>query len=242
MQVIPAIDLRGGRCVRLVQGQAARQTVYDTDPVSVAQRWAEAGAPRLHVVDLDGAFTGKMHNLAVIAQLARSVAIPLQVGGGIRDLATLQAVFDSGVQWAVLGTAAVAQWEFLEAAVARFPGRVCVGIDSRDGRVAVQGWQETAAVTPQAVAARVAALDIAAIIYTNILRDGTLQGPDLSGIAALAQGVSVPVIASGGVATLEDLRRLAALQPLGVTGVIVGKALYEGRFSYQQAQAAVQAE
>lgn len=235
MQVIPALDIRAGKCVRLLQGQAEQQTVYSDDPVAMAQRWAEAGAALLHVVDLDGAFSGCVQNVNVIQRVAQSVPIPIQLGGGLRDLATIERVFAIGVQRVVLGTSALEHRDTLVQATRRFPGRVCVGIDSRNGHVAVHGWQTVSQVEPVALAQQVAAAGVAAIIYTDISRDGMLQGPNIPAIRALAQQVTVPVIASGGVSCLDDLRQLAALEPLGVTAVIVGKALYEGRFSYQQA-------
>ncbi len=242
MQIIPAIDIRAGKCVRLLQGQAEQQTVYGDDPVAMAWRWATAGAPLLHVVDLDGAFTGQLQNFAVIQQIAHTVPVPVQVGGGVRDLETIQTLLDAGISRVILGTSVLEQWDLLVAATERFPGRICVGIDCRDGRVAVRGWQTVSEVEPLALVRRVATTRVAAIIYTDITRDGTLHGPDLGGIAALAQAVAVPIIASGGVSQLDDLQRLAGLGPLGVVGVIVGKALYEGRFDYQQACAALRSQ
>jgi phosphoribosylformimino-5-aminoimidazole carboxamide ribotide isomerase len=216
--------------------------VYSDDPVAMAQRWAEAGAALLHVVDLDGAFSGCVQNANVIQRVAQSVPIPIQLGGGLRDLATIERVLAVGVQRVVLGTSALEQWEILVQATRRFPGRVCVGIDSRNDHVAVHGWQTVSQVEPVALAQQVAAAGVAAIIYTDISRDGMLQGPNIPAIRALAQQVTVPVIASGGVSCLDDLRQLAALEPLGVTAAIVGKALYEGRFSYQQACVALRGE
>lgn len=242
MQVIPAIDIRAGKCVRLLQGQADQQTVYGDDPVAMAQRWADAGALRLHIVDLDGAFAGQMRNFTVIQRLVRTIPIPVQLGGGIREFETIRQVLEAGVQRVVLGTSALENPEILATATARFPDQVCVGIDSRDGQVAVRGWQMVSQVDTLTFARHVDSLHVAAIIYTDIARDGMLQGPNIAGIAALAREVHVPVIASGGVTELADLRQLAALEPLGVQGVIVGKALYEGRFDYQQARAAVQRE
>jgi phosphoribosylformimino-5-aminoimidazole carboxamide ribotide isomerase len=240
VQVIPAIDIRAGQCVRLLQGRVDQQTVYGNNPVAMAQRWVDAGAPMLHVVDLDGAFAGRLQNFAVIQRIVQAVTVPIQVGGGLRDLATIQTALEAGISRVVLGTVALEHWDLLVAATARFPGQICVGIDSQNGQVAVRGWQTVAPVETLAFARRVATPGVAAIVYTDIARDGTLEGPNLPGIAALAQHVSVPVIASGGVSQVDDLRRLAALQPLGVTGVIVGKALYEGRFDYQQACTAIQ--
>jgi phosphoribosylformimino-5-aminoimidazole carboxamide ribotide isomerase len=240
MQVIPAIDIRAGKCVRLLQGKAEQQTIYDHDPVAMARRWVAAGASLLHTVDLDGAFAGRIQNFGVIQRLVQAVPVPVQLGGGLRDLETIQMVLDAGVHRVVLGTAVLERWDVFVAATERFAGRVCVGIDSRGGKVAVHGWQTTSTVEPLVLAHKVAAAGVAAIIYTDIARDGMLQGPNVAGIAAVARHVNVPVIASGGVSDLEDLRRLAALKPLGVTGVIIGKALYEGRIDFHQACATVQ--
>jgi phosphoribosylformimino-5-aminoimidazole carboxamide ribotide isomerase len=239
MQVIPAIDIRAGKCVRLLQGRAEQQTIYSDDPVAMAQRWANAGAPLLHVVDLDGAFTGRLQNFAVIQQMVSAVSIPVQIGGGVRDLETISAVFNAGVSRVVLGTSVLERWELLVTATERFPEQICVGIDSRDGRVAVRGWQTVSQVESLALARKVAATPVAAIICTDITRDGTLEGPNIAGLTALAREIPVPIIASGGVSQLDDLHRLAGLESLGVVGVIVGKALYEGRFNYQQACAAL---
>jgi phosphoribosylformimino-5-aminoimidazole carboxamide ribotide isomerase len=242
VQVIPCIDIRAGKCVRLLQGQADQQTVYGDDPVAIAQRWAEAGAPLLHTVDLDGAFAGQMHNFGVIQAIVRAIPIPVQLGGGLRDLDAISRALDAGVHRVVLGTSALEHWDILVTATARFPEQICVGIDSRNGHVATRGWQTVSQVGTIPFAQRVATTGVAAIIYTDIARDGMLQGPNIDGITALAQQVQVPIIASGGVSQLVDLRQLAMLEPLGVCGVLVGKALYEGRFTYQQACAAVQQE
>lgn len=242
MHVIPCIDIRGGKCVRLLQGQADQQTIYGEDPVSMAQRWADAGAPLIHIVDLDGAFAGQMGNFEVIQAMARSLSIPVELGGGLRDLETIEHVLEAGIQRVVLGTSALEQWDMLVAATERFAGQICVGIDSRNGQVAVRGWQTVSQVDTISFARRVATVGIAAIIYTDIARDGMLQGPNIPAITALAQQVQVPIIASGGVSRLEDLQQLATLEALGVGGVLVGKALYEGRFTYQQACAAVRQE
>lgn len=242
MQVIPAIDIRGGKCVRLLQGQAEQQTIYGDDPVRMAQRWADAGAPRLHIVDLDGAFGGQMHNFVVIQAMVRALNIPVQLGGGLRDLDAISRALEAGVQRVVLGTSALEQWDTLVSATSRFPGQICVGIDSRDGYVATRGWQNVSQVETIPFAQRVATTGVAAIIYTDIARDGMLQGPNIPSITALAQQVSTPIIASGGVSQLGDLQQLAALESLGVCGVIVGKALYEGCFTYQQACAVVPQE
>jgi phosphoribosylformimino-5-aminoimidazole carboxamide ribotide isomerase len=241
-EIIPAIDIRAGKCVRLRQGQAEQQTVYGADPVTIAQRWAAVGASLLHVVDLDGAFSGQLQNFPVIQQIVNTVSVPVQIGGGLRDLETIQAVLDAGVSRVVLGTSVLERWELLVTATARFPDRICVGIDSREGRVALHGWQMVSQIEPLSLAREVATTPVAAIIYTDITRDGTLHGPNIAGIAAIAREVTVPIIASGGVSQLDDLRRLAELESLGVVGVIVGKALYEGHFDYQQACAVLRSD
>ena len=235
--MIPAIDIRAGKCVRLLQGRAERQTVYGDDPVAMAQRWAEAGAPMLHVVDLDGAFAGRPQNFAVIERMVRAIPVPIQLGGGLRDLEAIETVLTAGVSRVILGTSVLERWDMLAEATGRYPGRVCVGIDSRHGKVAIRGWQEVSEIDTLSLVRRVDTAGVAAIIYTDIARDGMLEGPNIDGIADVARQVQTPLIASGGVARLDDLRRLAALESLGVTAVIVGKALYEGRLEYQQAMA-----
>lgn len=237
MQVIPAIDIRDGKCVRLLQGQAERQTVYGDDPVAMAQRWVEAGASMLHVVDLDGAFAGRPQNFAVIERMVRAMPVPLQLGGGLRDLEAIETVLGAGVSRVILGTSVLEHWDMLTEATERYPGQVCVGIDSRQGKVAIRGWQDVSEIDTLSLMRRVDTVGVAAIVYTDIARDGMLAGPNLDGIAEVARQVQTPLIASGGVARLDDLRRLAALESLGVTAVIVGKALYEGRLEYRQAMA-----
>jgi phosphoribosylformimino-5-aminoimidazole carboxamide ribotide isomerase len=222
--VIPAIDLQGGRCVRLVEGRADSATVFGEDPVAMAQRWAERGARRLHVVDLDGAF-------------AALPAVPVEVGGGLRDLATVEAALETGARWAVLGTAAALDGAVLEAACARWPGRILVGVDAVDGRVAVRGWTDVLPLGAHELATRAAAAGVAGVIYTDIRRDGTERGPNLEATAALAAVTPVPVIASGGIGGLADLVRLAAIP--NVAGAIVGRALYTGAVDLRAAMAAV---
>ena len=238
MLVIPAIDLKGGQVVRLAQGDPLRQISYSSDPIAVAQRWEGEGAPMLHLVDLDGAFSGRPEQLSVAAEVARAVKVPVQLGGGLRGLAALDQVFASGIERAVLGTAAIEDEGFLAAASRRFPGRVILGIDARGGNVAVRGWAADTRLLATEVAARSAELPLAAIIYTDIGRDGMLTGPNLEALLHMAQATSHPLIASGGIATLEDVKRLAALEPTRIIGALVGKALYEGRFSLKEAIAA----
>jgi phosphoribosylformimino-5-aminoimidazole carboxamide ribotide isomerase len=238
--VIPAIDLQGGRCVRLVEGRADSATVFGDDPVAMAERWAERGARRLHVVDLDGAFAGAPRHAAVIrAMVAALPAVPVEVGGGLRDLVTVEAALGTGARWAVLGTTAALDAAVLEAACARWPGRILVGVDAVDGRVAVRGWTDVLPLGAHELASRAAAAGAAGVIYTDVRRDGTERGPNLEATAALAAGTSVPVIASGGIGGLDDLVRLAAIP--NVAGAIVGRALYTGAVDLRAAMAAVPA-
>jgi len=229
MILYPAIDLKDGACVRLLRGDMAQATVYADDPAAQARAFAEAGCQWLHVVDLDGAFAGRPVNSAAIEAIVAAVEVPVQLGGGIRDLATLEAWLAAGISRVVLGTAAVRDPAFVETACAAHPGRVAVGIDARDGRAAVDGWAETSDVPALDLARRAAQVGAAAIVYTDIARDGALEGPNLAATRAIAQAVEVPVIASGGVAGLGDLAALKALEDDGVAGVIVGRAFYDGR-------------
>jgi phosphoribosylformimino-5-aminoimidazole carboxamide ribotide isomerase len=227
MIVIPAVDLRGGRCVRLREGRADQETVFSDDPVSVARRWAALGAARLHVVDLDGAFAGTPRQLPIITDLVRAVApVAVEVGGGLRDGSAIEAVLRAGAAWAVVGTRAALDPAFLDDVGRRYPGRVIVAVDGKGPWVAIKGWTETAAERVVEVARRAAAAGAAAVLYTDVSRDGTELGPNIEETAALARAVTVPVLASGGVGSLEDLQRLARLP--GVIGTVVGRALYTG--------------
>ena len=239
MDVIPAIDLLGGRCVRLYQGDYNQSEVFNDDPVAVAAQWLEQGAPRLHLVDLDGAKTGQPVNNAAIAAIAAQATVPVQVGGGLRDRDRVAALFDLGVQYAILGTVAVENPDLVGELCAEFPGQIIVGIDARNGQVATRGWLETSTVQAIDLAQRMAAMNVAAIVYTDIHRDGTLAGPNQDALRELAQAVAVPVIASGGVSRLTDVLSLLALEPQGVTGMIVGRALYTGDLALREAVQAV---
>ena len=233
MEVIPAIDLREGRVVRLYQGDFQRETVFSEDPVSVAVDWQAAGAPRIHIVDLDGARSGALVNLGVVGRIAAQVTVPLQMGGGIRTLDTALKVVRTGVERIVLGTAAVRDPK-LVSQVCETLGReaVVVGVDARDGRVAVQGWSESASITAKELMQEMVALGVGRFVYTDIARDGTLQGPNLQAIEALVKELAVPIVAAGGIASMEDLERVAQI---GVEGVIVGSALYRGVVDLRQA-------
>jgi phosphoribosylformimino-5-aminoimidazole carboxamide ribotide isomerase len=239
MDVIPAIDLLDGKCVRLYQGDYAQSEVFNDDPVAVAQQWAEQGATRLHVVDLDGAKAGHPVNVAAIAAIVAALEMPIAVGGGLRDRQSVTQLLNLGVQWAILGTVAVEQPELVADLCREFPGQIIVGIDARNGQVATKGWLETSAVLATDLADRMAKLGAAAIIYTDIHRDGTMQGPNLTALRELAAVIDIPVIASGGVSSLTDLLSLLALEPQGVTGAIVGRAIYTGDVDLRSAIRAV---
>ena len=239
-EVIPAIDLLGGRCVRLSQGDYDRVSVYGDDPAAVAASFVAAGAPRVHVVDLDGARAGRPHNRdAVRAIVGAARGVPVQLGGGMRDEGAVEEALALGVERAILGTAALRDPDLVRASARRFPGRVAVGIDARGGRVAVQGWLETSDVTALDVAKCFADAGVAALVYTEIARDGMGSGPDLDATAALARAVAIPVIASGGVGSDEHVRR--AVATAGIAGLIVGKALYEGTVTLARALAIAKA-
>jgi phosphoribosylformimino-5-aminoimidazole carboxamide ribotide isomerase len=239
MEVIPAIDLLDGKCVRLYQGDYSQSQVFDEDPVAVAKQWVEQGATRLHLVDLDGAKTGESVNLKSIAAIVEAVPIAVEVGGGLRDRTSVATLLNMGVHWAILGTVAVEKPELVAQLCQEFPGKIIVGIDARNGKVATRGWLETSEVTAQNLAQQMAEMGAAEIIYTDIHRDGTLQGPNLEALRELASNLSIPVIASGGVSSLTDLLSLLALEPLGVRGAIVGRAIYTGDVSLKEAIQAV---
>ena len=238
MIIIPAIDLRDGRCVRLREGRSDRETVFGDDPVAMALRWVSLGATRLHVVDLDGAFAGTPRQTALVAKIVAAVApVPVEMGGGLRDATAVEAALDTGVRWAVVGTRAALDAGFLGEVCRRHPGRIIVAVDARGARVAVKGWTEISAETVVDVGARAREAGAAALLYTDISRDGMEQGPNVDDTAALARAIDMPVLASGGVATVDDLRRLAAIP--GVVGTVVGRALYTGAIDLREALAAL---
>jgi phosphoribosylformimino-5-aminoimidazole carboxamide ribotide isomerase len=237
MLVIPAIDLKDGRCVRLTEGREESAKVYDRDPVEVARGYEQAGARLIHVVDLDGAFAGAASaNRNIIAQINSEVKVPIEVGGGVRSLGDIEAlVRDTGVRYVIVGTMAVEQPALLAEAVKQFGDSVVVGIDARGGEVATRGWTEDGRVTALELARQVATLGVERIIYTDIARDGRLAGPNLEMTRAIARASNARVTASGGVSSLEDIRHLAGLESEGVDSVIIGKALYEMSFTLKQA-------
>ena len=239
MEVIPAIDLLEGRCVRLYQGDYDQSQIFNENPVEVAQQWANEGATRLHLVDLDGAKAGQPANWNAIAEIAASIDIPIEVGGGLRDRDRVAALFDLGVQYAILGTAAVENPNLVSTLSDEFPNQIIVGIDARNGKVATRGWLETSELEAITFAQAMAQRGAAAIIYTDIQRDGTLQGPNMDALRSLAEAIAIPVIASGGVSSVTDLLSLLTLERLGVNGVIIGKALYTGDIVLKEALRAV---
>jgi phosphoribosylformimino-5-aminoimidazole carboxamide ribotide isomerase len=229
MILFPAIDLKNGQCVRLEQGDMARATVFNLDPSAQARAFAMQGFEYLHVVDLDGAFAGKPMNARAVEAMLKEVTMPLQLGGGIRDLKTVEAWLAKGIARVIIGTAAVRDPELVKGAAKRFPGRVAVGLDARDGKVAVEGWAETSQVTAFEIAQRFEDAGVAAIIFTDIARDGLLKGLNLDATIELAERISIPVIASGGFASIDDVRALLAPPAGKLAGAIAGRALYDGR-------------
>jgi phosphoribosylformimino-5-aminoimidazole carboxamide ribotide isomerase len=235
MLVIPAVDLKNGRCVRLRQGRIDAETVYSDDPVAIAQGWVDQGASWLHVVDLDGAVEGEPRNLSVIEEIVQSVPVPVQVGGGIRTMDRIGHYLELGVARVIISTLAVEQPMITADICLRFPGRIAVSLDAREGKVALNGWHGSTALDYLEVARQIAAWHPAVMIFTAIQRDGTLEGPDLSRLKELLMAVSVPVIAAGGIGHIDHLRRLLPLASEGLYGVIIGKALYDGAVIFQEA-------
>lgn len=233
MQVIPAIDLRGGCCVRLRQGDYDQETVFGDDPAAMAARWEADGASRIHLVDLDGAKSGRPVNVDAVRAILKRVNVPCQLGGGVRDETTIAAWLDAGLERVIVGTQALKDPAWFRAMIDTYPGRLVLGLDARDGRVATEGWLDVSSVEAVSLAEQFQDQALAAVIYTDIACDGMLAGPNLAQTEALALRIRTPVIASGGVATLDDLERLSKLP---IAGCIVGRALYDGRFSLREAR------
>ena len=240
MIILPAIDLKEGQCVRLFQGDMEQNTVYSSDPGAVADRWQSLGAKRLHVVDLNGAFAGKPVNESSIRAILKVLTIPMQLGGGIRDMSTIESCFEMGVQIAILGTVACRNPQLVKEACKQFPGRISVGIDARDGWVAVQGWAEVTDILAVDLAKQFEDAGVAEIIFTDIARDGAMVGPNIEATRNLAKSVSIPIILSGGISSLKDVEEV--LQEFGpypnggqISGIITGKALYDGRLDFKEA-------
>ncbi|WP_066637137.1 1-(5-phosphoribosyl)-5-[(5-phosphoribosylamino)methylideneamino]imidazole-4-carboxamide isomerase [Desulfolucanica intricata] len=235
MLIIPAIDLREGRCVRLVEGRLDRETVYSDDPVAMARSWQEQGARWLHVVDLDGAFAGVPKNLEVIKKIVAAVDIPVQVGGGIRNVEAIETLFNIGVTRVILGTVAIQKPELVKEVCSKFDEGIIVGIDGRNGKVAIEGWGVTVEKTTLELALEMKSFGVKRVLFTDIRRDGTLRGPNLEATGELARRSGLKVIASGGVSSLEDLRALKKLEADGVESAIMGKALYAGTVKLKDA-------
>ncbi len=235
MIVIPAIDLKEGRCVRLEQGEMHRDTVFSDNPAEQALQWQQAGAELLHLVDLDGAFAGQPKNKAAIESILKAITIPAQLGGGIRDLATIEAYLALGLSKVIIGTAAQRNPELVIEACQKFPGQIVVGIDAKNGMVAVQGWAEVSDITAVDLARKFEDCGVTAIIYTDISRDGMMAGPNLEATKALAEAITIPVIASGGVSSLKDIDNLMAIELSGINGAIIGKAIYTGAIDLREA-------
>lgn len=237
MIVIPAIDLKEGRCVRLEQGLMEKDTIYSNSPAAQARIWQEQGGELLHIVDLDGAFAGVPRNKAAIEDIVQTIDIPTELGGGVRDLATIEAYLQLGIGRVILGTVAKEKPELVQEACRLFPGRIVVGIDASNGFVAVRGWADVTEKKATEMAKEMEGFGVEAIIYTDIARDGMMQGPNLDATRALAESIRIPVIASGGVSSLKDIENLMAIEDAGVVGVITGKAIYSGALDLRAAVA-----
>jgi len=235
MLIIPAVDLKEGKCVRLEQGLMEKATIYSEDPATTAKHWEAQGAELLHVVDLDGAFAGSPRNLEAIIAIRKAIKIPIEVGGGIRDMSTVRKLVSIGIERIILGTAAIKDPSFVQAACSAFPGKIIVGIDAKDGLVAIKGWAEVTTVKAIDLARQMQDHGVIAIIYTDIKRDGMLSGPNIEATRDLAKALHIPVIASGGVHTMKDIENLLAVRHAGVTGVITGKAIYSGSLDLKDA-------
>ena len=237
MLLIPAIDLKDGRCVRLRQGRMEDETVFGDDPVAVAQRWVDAGARRLHMVDLNGAFEGKPVNAGAVSAVAEAFPdLPIQVGGGIRDEETVQAYLNAGVQYVIIGTRAVSAPHFVNDLCVEFPGHIIVGLDAKDGKVAIDGWSKLSHHSVIDMAQRFENDGVEAIVFTDIGRDGMMSGVNVDSTVELARAIHIPVIASGGITSIEDVRALCAVTDEGITGAITGRAIYEGTLDLSAAQ------
>lgn len=235
MKIIPAVDIKGGKCVRLTQGKEDQETVYSDDPQAMAQHWDEQGAQLIHVVDLDGAFQGLPKNAGLIKDIIYSSTVDIQVGGGIRSLDAIAAYVNAGAYRVILGTIAHEQPDFVAEACQQFPGKIMIGIDAQDGKVAVKGWTEISDQNATDLAQSMEPLGVAGFIFTDISRDGMLQGPNLDSIRQFARAASLPVIASGGISGIQDVISLLSLQSDGVEGMITGKALYDQRLDFKEA-------
>ena len=237
MLIIPAIDLKDGKCVRLRQGRMEDETIFSDDPVAVAAQWVEQGARRLHIVDLNGAFAGEPVNAGVVHEIAKAFPdLPIQIGGGIRDEDTIQTYLSAGVEYVIIGTKAVNQPHFVNDICAEFPGHIIVGLDAKDGKVAIDGWSKLSKHDVIDMAKHFENDGVVSIVYTDIGRDGMMTGVNVESTVKLAQAVNIPIIASGGITNIDDVKELCAVQDEGITGAITGRAIYEGTLDFAEAQ------
>jgi len=234
MLLIPAVDLRRGKCVRLVQGKVERETVFSQEPLSIAQLWQHRGAKMLHIIDLDGALTGEPQNLDIVYRIVKKVKVPVQLGGGLRTLEIIDEVLDKGVYRVIIGTMSLEK-DFIEAACNKYKDKIVVGIDTRGGWVAIKGWKETSSRRPIILAKSLEKIGVKRFLYTDVKRDGTLKGPNMDNIRTIVKSLRVPVLASGGISSLEDIQKLKKLEEYGLEGVVVGKALYTGAIDLKEA-------
>ena len=234
MLIIPAIDLKEGKCVRLWQGKRDKEIIYSNDPLAIAKLWAGEGAPRLHIVDLDGAFSGKPKHLKLVEKIRRAIRIPLEFGGGIRDIATLKQVLETGVDFAILGSRALSL-DFVKECVQDFGNRIIISLDSREGRLAIKGWEEKTFIEVKNLARDLKNVGITSIVFTDIKKDGTMEGVDIKVIKDFLKGINLNVIVSGGISSLEDIKKIINLKDKSVMGIIIGKALYTGEIKLEEA-------
>jgi phosphoribosylformimino-5-aminoimidazole carboxamide ribotide isomerase len=235
MLIIPAIDLKEGKCVRLLRGEEGTETVFSQDPLAVARKWEECGAKRIHVVDLDGAFSGKPRNFELIKEIVNSVSCSVQIGGGIRDIETIERYLETGLDRVILGTVAVQKPEILAEANRKFPQRVAVGIDTKNGRIAVRGWKQTIDFDLKSFLDYLKSAGVSLVIHTDIDRDGTLEGMNINAVEEFVRNSPIPIIASGGISSLNELEKLSNLTTVGLLGVILGKSIYSGKIDLRDA-------
>jgi phosphoribosylformimino-5-aminoimidazole carboxamide ribotide isomerase len=235
MLIIPAIDLRGGQCVRLVQGKLEQETVYSKDPLFVAKLFQAQGAQRLHIIDLDGAFAGVVQNMGIVEQICKELSIPVQLGGGIRRMEIIDKVLGAGVAKVILGTIAITDQPLLEEALKKYPGRIIVAIDAKKGKVAIGGWKDQTEMKATDLAKKMKASGVGEILYTDISKDGMMEGPNLKGIKSMAKTGGVPIIAAGGISTIKDVENITALEKDGVEGMVIGKAIYTESIKLEEA-------
>lgn len=235
MQVIPALDLKDGKCVRLTQGRLEKESIFSLNPVSVALKWEEKGAKILHIIDLNGAFKGSPQNLDIVKKIVKSLKIPIQLGGGIRDFTTIKKILDIGVEKVILGTSVINAQELVKKAIDEFKGRIGVGIDVYEGKVFIKGWQEETSQNAISLAKEIEKLGVKWVVFTDIKKDGTMEGPNIKEIRKIARAVNIPVVASGGISSLEDIKKIKSLEKYGVSAIIIGKALYTGALDLEEA-------